>query len=617
MNESRFIDLNRHKWEELETLLSSKERDPDRLQQLFIQVSSDLSYARTYYPNRTVRVYLNQLSQRVMDLMTTRQSSWQWSQVSHYYRHALATELWRSRYALLAALIVFAVAVLIGIVSTAHDINFAKVVLGDRYVSLTEANINKGDPMAIYKSSEQLDMFLGITLNNIKVAFLAFVLGLLGAVGSGIILTINGIMLGTFQFFFYKKGLFLTSFLTIWIHGTIEISAIIIAGAAGFVLGDGLLHPKTYDRSLALQVASRRSVRILLGTVPLFVIAGFLESFVTRLTDLPIVVKGMIIGGSALFIIYHFIIYPYLYHRDGAIDDTDYGIDINARSIIDLTIRKYRNYSDVVLSAMSQLRYSIPKMVGHILIPTALFLYATLWLVGRYWTLTEADHLYDHYDTLLYGYDNCGNILFMAYWALSIYCCIVLLMIFTQEDLQLNQKINRIQSHGLPVAILTLIPLGASYYLPWWGSLIVLLVLSPQYWYGIMWGFWSSAHTGYEAVRQYGRALIRWPSYIAVFAMMFFLFLMLLLILNTSIFYILNTWIQWHSSLIEGIYTDSFFRTLFHVGMVIMVFAFGLYGYVYQIESLRYQEHSIDLLGELDDWSPPSSPLAHSPTDIQ
>ena len=59
MKETNFIDQNKKKWKELEELLQEDRKDPDKLSNLFIQVSDDLSYARTFYPNRFVRLYLN------------------------------------------------------------------------------------------------------------------------------------------------------------------------------------------------------------------------------------------------------------------------------------------------------------------------------------------------------------------------------------------------------------------------------------------------------------------------------------------------------------------------------------------------------------------------------
>ena len=65
MKETNFIDQNKKKWKELEELLQEDRKDPDKLSNLFIQVSDDLSYARTFYPNRFVRLYLNNITQQL------------------------------------------------------------------------------------------------------------------------------------------------------------------------------------------------------------------------------------------------------------------------------------------------------------------------------------------------------------------------------------------------------------------------------------------------------------------------------------------------------------------------------------------------------------------------
>jgi hypothetical protein len=65
MQETEFIAQNKEKWKEFEDVLKSDNKDPDRLTSLFIETTDDLSYSRTFYPNRSVRVYLNGISQKV------------------------------------------------------------------------------------------------------------------------------------------------------------------------------------------------------------------------------------------------------------------------------------------------------------------------------------------------------------------------------------------------------------------------------------------------------------------------------------------------------------------------------------------------------------------------
>jgi uncharacterized membrane protein SpoIIM required for sporulation len=177
-------------------------------------------------------------------------------------------------------------------------------------VNRTLDSIHRGDPMAVYKQGPEAPMFLGITLNNVRVALLTFAMGITGGIGTTFFLFRNGLMLGAFQFFFFRQKVLLASLLTVWLHGTLEISSIVLAGGAGYVLGRGMLFPGTYSRRDSLRLAARESLKLALGVVPLLVIAGFIESFVTRHTEMPVAASLLIIGSSAAFIGWYFIYRP-------------------------------------------------------------------------------------------------------------------------------------------------------------------------------------------------------------------------------------------------------------------------------------------------------------------
>ena len=205
---------------------------------------------------------------------------------------------------------VFLIAIVIGVVSSEGDTGFVRLILGDSYVNMTQENIKNDDPLAVYKQMNGVDMFMGITFNNIRVSFYAFMAGLLLSVGTILLLLYNGIMLGTFHHLFYTQDLLFKSLSIVWIHGTLEISSIIIAGAAGLVLGNSILFPKTYSRRQSFLISAKDGVKIIIGLIPLFIVAGFLESFVTRFTQMPIFINLTIIISSLSFIIWYFIIYP-------------------------------------------------------------------------------------------------------------------------------------------------------------------------------------------------------------------------------------------------------------------------------------------------------------------
>lgn len=307
MKESRFIEQNKKKWKELETQLEKD--NPKKLSELFIQITDDLSFSRTFYKNRSVRAYLNDVAQTLFQKIYKGGDNKK-GQFIQFWKKDLPLVLFNCKYELLVSFMVFVVAALIGIYSTAKDPNFAADILGSDYVTMTTENIEKGDPMAVYKSHGAFDSFLGITFNNIFVAFRTFISGVLLAIGSLFILIYNGVMVGTFQYFFIERGLFSESALTIWQHGTIEILSIIIAGGAGITMGKGILFPGTLTRYQSFRLSAQRGLKIMIGLIPLFVLAGFIEGFLTRYTELPTWVRVLSILVSLSLMVFYFVVYP-------------------------------------------------------------------------------------------------------------------------------------------------------------------------------------------------------------------------------------------------------------------------------------------------------------------
>ncbi len=310
MREAAFAKQNKAKWLKFESVLRNNVSvDPDELSNLYVEVTDHLSYAQTFYPNSNTLKYLNGLSALAHQKIyrTKRESRKRF--ITFYTKEF---PLFFSQYhkQLLFSFVLFLLFAIIGAYSAASDGSFVRLIMGDAYVNMTLANIDKGDPMAVYKEMGEMNMFLGITINNIKVALMAFSFGLFLSIGTVYIIMQNAIMLGSFQYFFYEKGLLWESARTIWIHGTIEISVIIIAACAGIVLGNSILFPGTYTRLQSFIRGAKDGLKILLSTVPFFIIAGFLEGFVTRHTDMPDWLAVIIIGSSLYLILYYYVLYP-------------------------------------------------------------------------------------------------------------------------------------------------------------------------------------------------------------------------------------------------------------------------------------------------------------------
>jgi len=307
MREPLFVKQNSAKWKSFENEPSN---DPDVLADRFIQVTDDLAFAKTFYPDSKTTAYLNALAAGLHQSIYKNKTE-KSNRFISFWKYELPLIFYTYRKQLLYAFLFFFVFSLMGALSAKYDDSFVRIILGDGYVDMTEANIAKNDPFAVYKQENEFLMWLAIGGNNIYVALRTFVCGIFASVGTVYMLFVNGIMLGSFQYFFFSKNLGMASVLVIWVHGTLEISSIIIAGAAGLVLGNSILFPKTFSRIESLKRGAKDGMKIAIGLVPIFIVAAFFESFITRHTEMPIWLSSLILAASLIFIIWYVIIYPY------------------------------------------------------------------------------------------------------------------------------------------------------------------------------------------------------------------------------------------------------------------------------------------------------------------
>lgn len=316
MREVAFIKTNKEKWLEFEQAIFGKQlKNPDELASLYTQLVNDLSYAQTYYPKSKTVLYLNNLAAKAFQKIykTKRQDT---NRFVYFWKTEVPLIVYEYRRYVAYAFIVFLSFVAIGALSAEFDDAFIRLVLGDHYVNLTLENIEKGDPVAIYKSGSNWGSAFGITLNNLYVGILSFVLGIFGGLGTGYVLMENGIMLGSFQYMFVKEDVFWESVRGIWIHGAMEIFAIVIEGAAGFILGASILFPKTFSRMTSFKRGVKIGVKILISTFPFTIAAGFLEGYVTRYSNvMPNWLSIGIILSTLSLISFYYLIYPFIVNR--------------------------------------------------------------------------------------------------------------------------------------------------------------------------------------------------------------------------------------------------------------------------------------------------------------
>ena len=320
MREPLFVKQNAEQWKSFEL---EPTNDPDELAERFIKITDDLAYAKTFYPKSKTTVYLNGLAAKLHQSIYKNKKE-RANRFVQFWKTELPLLFKTYERQLAYSLLFFIVFCAMGVLSAKYDTNFIRLILGDAYVDMTNDNIAKGHPFGVYDNENGFPMFIQIAANNIYVSLVMFVSGIIFTVGSIYFSLRNAMMLGAFEYFFFSKGFGIQSILVIWIHGTIEISSLIIACAAGMVMGNSLLFPKTYTRMESVKRGAKDGMKMAIGLVPLFIIAATFESFVTRHTEMPLWLSIGILSASFIFITWYVIIYPNLVYKNQTLNGTEH-----------------------------------------------------------------------------------------------------------------------------------------------------------------------------------------------------------------------------------------------------------------------------------------------------
>ena len=314
MREAWFLKRNADKWKQYETELGVN-KNPDLLAERFVELTDDLAYSKTFYPESNTTKFLNGLAARFHQGIYKNKKEKK-ARLFNFWKFEMPYLFRQYHRQLLYSFLFLVFFTAAGAMSAVYDDSFVRIILGDDYVNNTLENIEKGNPFGVYESMPSFIMFLFIAFNNIRVSFLFYVSGITASVLTVYLILSNGIMLGSFIAFFFTKGLGWQSILAVFIHGTLEILSFVVAGCAGLILGNSILFPKTFSRGYAIKKGAKDALKISIGIVPIIILAAFLESFVTRYyKTMPLPLNIFILAGSLLFMVWYFIIYPIQLNR--------------------------------------------------------------------------------------------------------------------------------------------------------------------------------------------------------------------------------------------------------------------------------------------------------------
>jgi len=307
MSVNDFIKLREKDWARLGVLIDQhKGRESlnavevRELGTLYRAVTSDLAQARRDYSGQKVALFLNQLLTRAHSFIYQQDVS-DWRQIPRYFTRTLPQAFRQTWLFTFIAFLLFAVPAVVGYrlaytnpdVAEPLDLVFVRETLADSE-TWTDIPVEERPYVSAF-----------IMSNNIRVAILAFGGGITFGLFTLYMLVTNGLMIGAVLGLAAHYNMSSTLVEFIIGHGVVELSVIFIAGGAGLQLGWALLNPGPYTRRDALGLAARRAVYLVMAAIPLLIIAGLIEGFISP-SDASFAVSAAVGIGSGI------VLYSYL-----------------------------------------------------------------------------------------------------------------------------------------------------------------------------------------------------------------------------------------------------------------------------------------------------------------
>ncbi len=288
-----FVRARRDGWERLDGLVTRVGEghlalaEVEELDRLYRRTLGDLSLARTAFPGTDAEGYLAQLSARAYGALYLRRRRG-WPRALALLRSEGPAEVVRHGRALALAAALLLGGLLFGALATLLD--------PEGFAWLLPAGVREALAARRLWTNDLLTAAPGlsggaIARNNLSVAALCFALGLTGGVGTALLLIGNGALLGAVLVAAWRAGLGpgLAGFVAA--HGPVELSALVLAGQAGFVLATGLVRPGEWPRAEALAARGREAARILVLVAPLLLLVAAVEATVSPAGRFPLAAR--------------------------------------------------------------------------------------------------------------------------------------------------------------------------------------------------------------------------------------------------------------------------------------------------------------------------------------
>ena len=294
MISTRWLEKRKPYWARLEELAKRSSHSGLRglqrgeLQELgllYRQTASDLAIVREDNTSNQLSAYLNSLLGRAHNLIYMGHRP-KINELRKFYTETYPQVFRETFPQTMLAFGIFLVTALAAFALTMHDPSFAHRMLGAQMMDTIEKREMWTHSIVTVKPLAAS----AIMTNNLSVSFTTFALGITAGIGTAWMMVVNGLLLGVIGAATWHAGMAEQLWSFVAPHGVLELPAIFIAGGAGFEIARGMLFPGLLPRRESLALAGGRAARLVLGTIPMLIVAGTIEGFLSP-SDIAVPLK--------------------------------------------------------------------------------------------------------------------------------------------------------------------------------------------------------------------------------------------------------------------------------------------------------------------------------------
>jgi uncharacterized membrane protein SpoIIM required for sporulation/uncharacterized RDD family membrane protein YckC len=286
-------------------LSSLSETELEEFTGLYREISADLARAHTYGGSLRLCFYLERLVGQAHNLFY--QDRTEGFSVLEWIRSGFPRVLRRhAEYVAVSAALLFAPAFLT-YAAVRDDVELGRRLAPPEMVTRAEEareRLDRGDPYIDVPQVQMSILSSRVMTNNIQVSLFAAAGGILAGIGTVIVLLTNGVHLGSVFALFDAQGAGAQLWTFVLPHGVLEMTAIVVAGAAGLVLAHALVAPGRRTRGRALREEGKESLSLVAGAGMLLVLAGLIEGFISPARIAPALKIGFATLVAVLMVLY-------------------------------------------------------------------------------------------------------------------------------------------------------------------------------------------------------------------------------------------------------------------------------------------------------------------------